>query len=48
MLSKELGQKLAELEQKIEKHDGEIGAIFQAIRQLMAPKPTMPKQKIGF
>jgi len=45
---KELAQKLNELEQKIERHDGEIGAIFQAIRQLMAPKPAMPKPKIGF
>jgi phage regulator Rha-like protein len=45
---KELAQKLAELEQKIEKHDGEIGAIFQAIRQLMAPAPVRPRRKIGF
>jgi uncharacterized membrane protein len=47
-MHKELAQKLTELEQKIEKHDGEIGAVFQAIRQLMAPKPTLPKRKIGF
>ena len=47
-MHKELAQKLTELEQKIEQQDGEIGAIFQAIRQLMAPKPTMPKRKIGF
>lgn len=45
---KELAQKLAELEQKIERHDGEIGAIFQAIRQLMAPAPARPRRKIGF
>ena len=45
---KELAQKLAELEQKVEKHDGEIGAIFQAIRQLMAPAPARPRRKIGF
>jgi phage regulator Rha-like protein len=45
---KELAQKLTELEQKIEKHDGEIGAIFQAIRQLMAPAPARPRRKIGF
>ena len=47
-MHKELAQKLAELEQKIEKHDGEIGAIFQAIRQLMAPAPVRPRRKIGF
>lgn len=47
-MHKELAQKLTGLEQKIERHDGEIGAIFQAIRQLMAPKPTMQKRKIGF
>jgi len=45
---KELAQKLDELERKIEKHDGEIGAIFQAIRQLMAPAPPRPRRKIGF
>ena len=45
---KELAFKLAELEGKIEKHDGEIQAIFEAIRQLMAPPPEPPKRKIGF
>ena len=44
---KELAGKLSELENKIERHDGEIKLIFDAIRQLMAP--TGPnKQKIGF
>jgi phage regulator Rha-like protein len=45
---KELAQKLIELEQKIERHDKEIVAIFQAIRQLMAPAPAQPKRRIGF
>ena len=45
---KELAHKLAELEGKIEKHDTEIKAIFDAIRQLMAPPPGPPKPKIGF
>lgn len=45
---KELAQKLNELEQKIERHDKEIVAIFQAIRQLMAPPPAKPKRRIGF
>lgn len=44
---KELAHKLNELERKIEKHDGEIRTIFEAIRQLMTP-PEKPKQRIGF
>jgi hypothetical protein len=44
---KELAHKLAELERKIERHDEEIKAIFDAIRQLMTP-PQKPKRKIGF
>lgn len=45
---KELAYKLAELEHKIEKHDGDIQAIFEAIRRLMAPSPIKPKPQIGF
>jgi phage regulator Rha-like protein len=44
---KELANKLSQLEQKIEKHDAEIKAIFEAIRQLMSP-PEKPQRKIGF
>ncbi|MDY6987747.1 MAG: ORF6N domain-containing protein [Thermodesulfobacteriota bacterium] len=44
---KKLEAKLAELERKIEDHDESIQAIFEAIRQLMAP-PEKPKRKIGF
>ena len=46
--NKELAQKLAQLEQKTEKHDKEIQAIFHAIRQLMAPPEEKPKGKYGF
>lgn len=46
--NKELAHKLKELEGKIEKHDTEIQAIFEAIRQLMAPLPEPPKRRIGF
>jgi hypothetical protein len=46
--NKELAFKLKELESRIEKHDGEIRAIFEAIRQLMEPPPEKPKPKIGF
>ena len=42
-MNKELAYKLAELERKIERHDVDIQAIFEAIRRLMAPKP-----QIGF
>ena len=44
---KELAHKLSQLERKIEKHDTEIQAVFEAIRQLMTP-PERPKRKIGF
>jgi hypothetical protein len=45
---KELAYKLGELERKIEKHDGEIQSIFEAIRRLMEPPPERPKRRIGF
>ena len=45
---KELAYKLKELEARIGKHDEDIGSIFEAIRQLMAPPPEPPKRKIGF
>ncbi|MCK9426516.1 MAG: ORF6N domain-containing protein [Ignavibacteriaceae bacterium] len=44
---KELAQKLKELEYKIETHDEQITAIFEAINQLLTPPPA-PKRKIGF
>jgi len=45
---KELAQKLNELEQKIERHDEAITAIFDAIRQLMTAPAPQPRRKIGF
>jgi phage regulator Rha-like protein len=44
---KELAYKLNQLERKIEKHDVEIKAIFDAIRELMTP-PKKPRKRIGF
>ena len=44
---KELAVKLEQLENRIESHDEQIVAIFEAIRQLMTP-PDKPKRKIGF
>jgi hypothetical protein len=43
----ELRQKLAELERKLEGHDGQIRSLFEAIRRLMAPPHPKPK-RIGF
>ena len=43
----ELARKLADLEARLSEHDEQIRAIFEAIRQLMAP-PDRPPKKIGF
>ena len=45
--NRQLAQKFAELERRVGKHDDEIDAIIEAIRQLMAP-PTTPRREIGF
>ena len=44
---KALARKLAELERRVQVHDDEIEAIFEAIRQLMAP-PETSRERIGF
>ena len=43
----ELARKLVDLEKRFESHDEQIQAIFEAIRQLMAP-PDKKVKKIGF
>ena len=43
----ELAAKLAALERKVASHDRHIRALFDAIRQLMAP-PEKPRKRIGF
>jgi ORF6N domain len=45
--NRELAQKFAELERRVDKHDAEIAAILEAIRQLMEP-PEKPRREIGF
>ena len=45
--NRDLAQKFAELERRVGKHDKEISAIIDAIRQLMVP-PEKPKREIGF
>ena len=46
-----LAHKLDLLERKVGKHDGEIQAIFEVIRKLVAPRPAeseKPRPRIGF
>ena len=43
----ELAKKFSELEQRVGKHDEEIGAIIDAIRQLIAPTQKGTRE-IGF
>ena len=43
----ELARRFAELERKLHGHDHQIQAIFEAIRQLMAP-PAQRRRRIGF
>ena len=45
---KELAVKIRHLEQKFQRHDTKIQAVFEAIRQLLEPKALLPKRKIGF
>ena len=45
---KELACKLEQLETKMEKHNKEIRAIFDAIRRLMIPPELPVKKRIGF
>ena len=44
---RELARKFAELERRIGKHDEEIAAVLEAIRQLMTP-PEKPRRGFGF
>ncbi len=45
--NRELAQRFSELEQRVGKHDDEIAAIIEAIRQLVAPA-RKPAREIGF
>ena len=45
--NREFARKFAELERRVGKHDEEIAAILEVIRQLMAV-PETPRRKIGF
>ncbi len=45
--NRELARKFSELERRVGRHDEEIGAILEAIRQLMTP-PEKTTREIGF
>jgi hypothetical protein len=45
--NRELARKFEQLERRVGKHDEEIAAILDAIRQLMAPS-KQPRREIGF
>jgi phage regulator Rha-like protein len=45
---RELSDKLHELESRLEQHDDEIRAIFEAIRQLMEPEKEEGAGRIGY
>jgi ORF6N domain len=45
--NRELARRFAELENRVGKHDKEINAIIEVIRQLMAPQQR-PRREIGF
>ena len=45
--NRELARKFSELERRVGKHDQEIAAILEAIRQLMT-SPEKPRREIGF
>jgi hypothetical protein len=45
--NRELARRFSDLEKHVGKHDEEISAIIDAIRQLMAP-PERPRREIGF
>jgi hypothetical protein len=44
----DLARKLEELEKKSNKHDKQLVAVFEAIRQLMTSPPELPHPPIGF
>ena len=46
--TKELAQKLKELEGRLDKNDQQIIKLINAIRQLMTPPEEPPKHPIGF
>jgi hypothetical protein len=46
--NKELSKKIDQVERRIAKHDDQILALVQAIKQLLTPAPLSKKRPIGF
>jgi hypothetical protein len=46
--NKDLADKLAEHEKRLDAQDEKTEVVFEAIRQLMTPPPTPKKRRIGF
>jgi len=47
--NKKIAQKFAELEKRLDSHDGSIATLFEAIRQLLEPaEPAPARREIGF
>jgi hypothetical protein len=46
--NKELSKKIDQIERRIAKHDDQILALVQAIKQLLKPEPAPKKRPIGF
>jgi hypothetical protein len=47
-LHKDLAAKLEQLERRLEAHDTEINALFEALKQLMMPPNPPRKGRLGF
>ncbi len=45
---KELAERLTKLENRMDKKDQEVIALFEAIRKLLVPSPEKNKERIGF
>jgi hypothetical protein len=48
MAHHELAAKLGEIERRLDTHDDAIANLFSAIRQLIEPPDTKPREEIGF
>jgi DNA-binding PadR family transcriptional regulator len=46
--NKDLARKLEAIERKLAEHDEKFVVVFDAIRQLMAPRAARPRPRIGF
>lgn len=47
LVNRQVVSKLSELEERLDEHDGELQALVEAIRELMAPLPAS-NRRIGF